>query len=74
MRESPNTGRRLFERQRFTTGATGVREEKFAQEPIPFVIGESMETGEIVIIQISDALFDFFRLLGIPMCPVSQAV
>lgn len=44
-----------------------------AQEPIPYVIGESMETGEIVIIQISDALFNFFRLLGVPVCPIIQA-
>ena len=45
-----------------------------AQEPIPYVIGESKETGEIVIIQINDALFNFFRLLGVPMCPIIQAV
>jgi len=44
-----------------------------AQEPIPYVIGESKRTGEIVIIQINDALFNFFRLLGVPICPIIQA-
>ncbi|MGI5854311.1 MAG: hypothetical protein ACOX8I_08320 [Bacillota bacterium] len=45
-----------------------------AQEPIPYAIGESKENCEIVIIQITDALFDFFRLLGVPMCPIIQAI
>lgn len=41
-----------------------------AQEPIPFAIVQNPQTGEVTIVQISQAAFDFFRSLGVPVCSV----
>ena len=37
---------------------------------MPYAVGRDMETDEVVIVQINDAVFDFLRQLGVPVCPI----
>lgn len=44
------------------------------QTPIPFVVTRKETTGEVSIIQITDAVYDFFRAIDIPVCLLRNAV
>lgn len=41
-----------------------------AANPIPFAVVEEPDTGEIMIVQISEANFCFFEANGIPVCTI----
>ena len=43
-----------------------------AQDLIRFAVGEEIDTGEIVIVQIPPSVFDFYRSQGVPLCMPSQ--
>lgn len=45
-----------------------------AQNLIRFAVGEEIETGEIVVVQIPLAVFNFYRSQGVPLCATRFSV